>query len=186
MKKTTKNLGQYFTPEHVANFMIGLSSVSKKGKILEPACGEGIFLKLLEEKGYKNIVGYEVDKTLKKITEAPIFFESFVTADIKDKYDLIIGNPPYIRWKNLDQELKQELETNKLWQKYFNSLCDYLCIFVLKSVELLKDGGELIFITPEYWINTKHAEVLRDYLVKNGVFSEIIHFNETPIFDKVA
>lgn len=186
MKKTTKNLGQYFTPEHVADFMIGLSSVPKKGKILEPACGEGIFLKLLEEKGYKNIVGYEVDKTLKKITEALIFFESFVTADIKDKYDLIIGNPPYIRWKNLDQELKQELETNKLWQKYFNSLCDYLCIFVLKSVELLKDGGELIFITPEYWINTKHAEVLRDYLVKNGVFSEIIHFNETPIFDKVA
>lgn len=186
MKKTTKNLGQYFTPEHVANFMIGLSSVSKNGKILEPACGEGVFLKLLDEKGYKNIIGYEVDKTLKKITDASIFFESFVSADIKDKYDLIIGNPPYIRWKNLDLELKQELESNKLWQKYFNSLCDYLCIFVLKSVELLKDSGELIFITPEYWINTKHAEVLRNYLVKNGVFSEIIHFNETPIFDKVA
>ena len=70
MAKETKNLGQYFTPEHVADFMIGLSSVSKNAKILEPACGEGIFLKLLEEKGYKDIVGYEVDETLRKITKS--------------------------------------------------------------------------------------------------------------------
>ena len=144
-----------------ADFMIGLSSVSKNAKILEPACGEGVFLKLLEEKGYKNIIGYEVDETLRKITKSKIIFESFVKADIKEKYDLVIGNPPYIRWKNLNQALKDELENNELWQKYFNSLCDYLCIFVLKSIELLKEDGELIFITPEYWINTKHAEILR-------------------------
>lgn len=186
MEKHKKNLGQYFTPEHVAEFMIGLSSVSKNANILEPACGEGVFLKLLEEKGYKNIIGFEVDETLKKITKSKIIFESFVKADIKEKYDLVIGNPPYIRWKNLDQALKKELESNELWQKYFNSLCDYLCIFVLKSVELLKEGGELIFITPEYWINTKHAQILRGYLIKNGYFTDIIHFNETPIFDKVA
>ena len=186
MAKETKNLGQYFTPEHVADFMIGLSSVSKNSKILEPACGEGVFLKLLEEKGYKDIVGYEVDETLRKITKSKILFESFVTADIKEKYDLVIGNPPYIRWKNLNQALKEELENSELWKKYFNSLCDYLCIFVLKSIEFLKEDGELIFITPEYWINTKHAEILRSYLTKNGYFTEIVHFNETPIFDKVA
>lgn len=186
MKKGNKNLGQYFTPEYVADFMIGLSTVSKTAKILEPACGEGVFLKLLEEKEYKDIVGYEIDKTLNKITKAKIIFESFVKADIKERYDLVIGNPPYIRWKNLDQSLKKELENSEIWKKYFNSLCDYLCIFVLKSIELLKEKGELIFITPEYWINTKHAEILRNYLVKNGYFTEIVHFNETPIFDKVA
>lgn len=184
--KQAKNLGQYFTPAYVADFMIGLSEVPKSAHILEPACGKGVFLKLLKEKGYKNIVGYEIDKTLEPITDAKIIFKSFVSEKINEKYDLIIGNPPYIRWKNLDQELKGELEKNDLWQRYFNSLCDYLCIFILKSVELLKDGGELIFITPEYWINTKHAEILRNYLVKNGYFTDIIHFNETRIFDKVA
>ncbi len=184
--KQAKNLGQYFTPAYVADFMIGLSEVSKSAKILEPACGKGIFLKLLKEKGYQNIVGYEIDKTLEPITDAKIFFKSFVSEKIDERYDLIIGNPPYIRWKNLDQELKDELDKNELWQRYFNSLCDYLCIFILKSVELLKDNGELIFITPEYWINTKHAEILRNYLVENGYFTDIIHFNETPIFDKVA
>jgi len=184
--KKIKNLGQYFTPDYVADFMIGLSEVTRSAKILEPACGEGAFLKLLKEKGYKNIIGYEIDKTLKLITDAKIIFKSFVSENINEKYDLIIGNPPYIRWKNLDQELKGELDDNELWRKYFNSLCDYLYIFILKSVELLKNNGELIFITPEYWINTKHAQVLRNYLVKNGYFTDIIHFNETPIFDKVA
>lgn len=184
--KKAKNLGQYFTPEHVADFMIGLSEVPKSAQILEPACGEGIFLKLLKDKGYKNVVGYEIDKTIKPITDAKILFKSFVSEKIDRDFDLIIGNPPYIRWKNLDQELKDELDKNELWQRYFNSLCDYLCIFILKSVELLKENGELIFITPEYWINTKHAEILRNYLVENGYFTDIIHFNETPIFDKVA
>ncbi len=184
--KQAKNLGQYFTPAYVADFMIGLSEAPKSAKILEPACGKGVFLKLLKEKGYKNIIGYEIDKTLEPETDAKIIFKSFVSEQIKEKYDLIIGNPPYIRWKNLDQELKDELDGNELWQKYFNSLCDYLCIFILKSTELLKDGGELIFITPEYWINTKHAEILRNYIVEKGYLTDIIHFNETPIFDKVA
>lgn len=181
-----KNLGQYFTPDFVADFMIGLSSVPKSAEILEPACGQGVFLDLLQKKGYENITGYEVDKTLKPITTVPIIYKSFVNEKISKKFDLIIGNPPYIRWKNLNTNLKKELLQNKLWQHHFNQLCDYLYLFILKSVELLKKNGELIFITPEYWINTKHAQTLRNYLVLNGYFTDIIHFNETPIFDKVA
>lgn len=186
IKEKAKNTGQYFTPEHVADFMTSLSKAPKSAKVLEPACGQGIFLKLLEKQGYEDIAGYEIDKTLESVTDAKVIFKSFVGEKISKKYDLIIGNPPYVRWKNLGQELKDELEKNELWQRYFNSLCDYLCIFVLKSVSLLKEGGELIFITPEYWINTKHAQTLRDYLVGNGYFTDIFHFNETPIFDKVA
>lgn len=181
-----KNLGQYFTPEHVAEFMIDLIESKKTAKVLEPSCGEGIFMKLLENRGYKNVTGYEIDKTIEPLVTKGIHFESFVGAKIRDKYDLVIGNPPYIRWKNLDSHLKKELQANALWKKYFNSLSDYLNIFILKSVELLKDQGELIFITPEYWLNTKHSESLRNYLVEEGYFTDIIHFNETPIFDKVA
>ncbi|HBK82379.1 MAG TPA: restriction endonuclease, partial [Flavobacterium sp.] len=111
---------------------------------------------------------------------------SFVSAKIDEKFDLIIGNPPYIRWKNLEYELKQELSNNPIWNKYFNSLCDYLYIFILKSIELLNDNGQLIFICPEYWMNTTHSISLRNYMVQNGYFEEIYHFNETPIFDKVT
>lgn len=70
IKKKAKNTGQYFTPEHVADFMTSLSKAPKSAKVLEPACGQGIFLKLLEEQGYEDIVGYEIDKTLEPVTDA--------------------------------------------------------------------------------------------------------------------
>lgn len=190
MSKSIKNqdknkFGQYFTPKIVADFMIGLADITAVSKILEPSCGEGVFLDLLQQKEFENIVAYEIDNDLAK-NFSTVRYESFVTAKINEKFDLIIGNPPYIRWKNLEDELKQELSTNPLWNKYCNSLCDYLYIFILKSIELLNENGQLIFICPEYWMNTTHSVSLRNYIVANGYFEEIYHFNETPIFDKVT
>jgi len=188
VEEPSKNrYGQYFTPEIIANFMINLADVDQNSKILEPSSGKGVFLDLLLENGHKNLSAFELDKSL--IAEKHnniVKNESFVSTDIKDKFDLIIGNPPYIRWKNLETELKKELGTNHLWNKYFNSLCDYSYIFILKSIEQLKENGQLIFITPEYWLNTTHSRTLRNYMSQNGYFEEIYHFNETPIFDNVT
>jgi adenine-specific DNA-methyltransferase len=185
-KASLKNkFGQYFTPKIMANFMINLATVTKNSKVLEPSCGEGIFIELLQKQGFENIIAYEIDKSL-AIHHQNIKYESFISAKIHEKFDLIIGNPPYIRWANLENELKAELQNNPLWNKYFNSLCDYLYIFILKSIELLNENGELIFICPEYWLNTTHSLSLRNYMVENGYFETIYHFNETPIFDKVV
>jgi adenine-specific DNA-methyltransferase len=185
-KTNVKNkFGQYFTPRVVAEFMIGLAEISSSSSILEPSCGEGIFLDLLQKKGYKNIVAYEIDDSLAR-DFSDIRYESFISAQIEETFDLVIGNPPYIRWKNLENVLKAELEVNPIWNKYFNSLCDYLYIFILKSIELLNEEGQLIFICPEYWMNTTHSASLRNYMVQNGYFEEIYHFNETPIFDDVT
>ncbi len=186
-KAVKKRYGQYFTPESVAEFMIELANIDKQGKILEPASGKGVFLKLLLEKDYRNLTAFELDTDLILPEHRSIVRnESFVSASVKSKFDLIIGNPPYVRWRNLDKELKKELLNNYLWKKYFNSLCDYSYIFILKSVELLKENGQLIFITPEYWLNTTHSQGLRNYLVENGYFEEIYHFNETPVFENVT
>src|ERR1700728_2608642 len=128
IKSNTKNkFGQYFTPEVVADFMIGLADISSNSKILEPSCGEGIFLKQLQNKGFCNLTAYEIDKDLAR-SFTGVRYESFISAAIDEQFDLVIGNPPYIRWKNLEPELKQELSGNPLWNQYFNSLCDYLYI----------------------------------------------------------
>ncbi len=179
--------GQYFTPEIIADFMINLANINEKTKILEPSSGEGVFIDLLLKKGYRNITAYELDENLINEKHYKIVRnESFVSAKIEKKFDLVIGNPPYIRWKNLEKELKQELAVNHLWNKYFNSLCDYSYVFILKSIEQLNDNGQLIFITPEYWLNTTHSVTLRNYMMQHGYFEEIYHFNETPIFENVT
>ncbi|MBT7469069.1 MAG: N-6 DNA methylase, partial [Candidatus Cloacimonetes bacterium] len=120
VQEPSKNkYGQYFTPDIVADFMINLAKINENSKILEPSCGEGIFLDLLSKKGYNNLSAFELDNELipNKFNNI-IRNESFVSAKIDEKFDLIIGNPPYIRWKNLEEELKQELATNHLWNKH--------------------------------------------------------------------
>lgn len=187
MKKATKNkFGQYFTPDIVAGFMVDMATIKSNGEVLEPSCGEGVFLRHLTDKGFKNITAYEIDDSLSNLFFPKVNFRSFVSENFDKKFDLIIGNPPYIRWQHLEEDLKSELLKNQLWNKYFNSLCDYLYIFILKSIELLKENGELIFICPEYWLNTTHSLTLRNYMMTHGYFEKIYHFNETPIFDKVT
>jgi len=186
LKNITKHkYGQYFTPKFVADFMVSLADIIHTSKILEPSAGKGVFIDSLLENGYSDIDAYEIDKELIH-NHKNIINKSFISTKFNNKYDLIIGNPPFIRWKNLEEELKEELIINPLWLQYFNSLCDYLYIFILKSIELLKENGQLIFICPEYWLNTKHSQTLRDYMISNGYFEEIIHFNETKIFDNAT
>jgi len=177
------DLGQHFTPQAVANFMLSLSNVPTNAQVLEPSCGEGIFLESLQQRGFDQITAFEVDPRLARSFD-DVQYSSFVSADIGQKFDLIIGNPPYIGWKKLPSYLKEELKENELWQTHCNNLCDYLFIFILKSVELLKPGGELIFICPEYWMNTTHSQSLRNYLITQGYFECFYHFSETPIFEQ--
>ena len=177
--------GQYFTINLIADFIVSLISHNKDSKVLEPSCGKGVFLDYLIKSGFNNISAYEIDSTLGAKYDF-IKFISFLSVPTSEKYDVVIGNPPYIRRINIEPELKAELETNALWNKYFNSLCDYLFIFILKSIEHLSNNGELIFICTEYWMNTTHSETLRNYMCQNGYFSEIYHFKETPLFEKVT
>ncbi|MDO5356522.1 MAG: Eco57I restriction-modification methylase domain-containing protein, partial [Conchiformibius sp.] len=176
--------GQFFTPEPIAQFMVGLLGVGSDAEILEPASGEGVFLDALQQAGFQNLSAYEIDKRI--IRHEWVKNESFVSSRLPENhFDAIIGNPPYIRWKNLNPTAKTELANSTLWQLYFNSLCDYLYIFILKSILLLKEGGELVFICPDYWLSTKYARNLRHFMLENGGFEKIIRFHESPIFEKV-
>lgn len=177
--------GQYFTISVIADFMVTLISHSKQSRVLEPSCGKGVFLDKLVEQKFENISAYEIDTTLGAKYDF-IRFASFLSVPTSEQYDVVIGNPPYIRWKNIEPELKVELESNTLWNKYFNSLCDYLFIFILKSIEHLTENGELIFICTEYWMNTTHSLSLRNYMCEYGYIEEIYHFKETPLFERVT
>lgn len=175
--------GQYFTPRYIADYMVGMLESSRESLILEPSSGEGVFIDALQAQGFNRIMAYEIDRSL--IKHSCVKNESFVSVQPNFQFDAIIGNPPYVRWKNMLPESKVELNDNPIWRANFNGLCDYFYIFILKSIKLLRHGGELVFICPDYWISTKHATNLRKFMLKNGCFSNIIRFHETAIFDGV-
>ena len=105
--------GQYFTISLIADFMVSLISHDKDSRVLEPSCGKGVFLDSLQKYSFTNLSAYEIDTTL-DTKHSFIKYESFLSVPTSEKYDVIIGNPPYIRWKNIEPELKEELEKNAL------------------------------------------------------------------------
>ncbi|MFX0049704.1 MAG: Eco57I restriction-modification methylase domain-containing protein [Candidatus Hermodarchaeota archaeon] len=181
----TKSLGQYFTPTCITQFMVNLiTKKSKELEILEPCAGKGAFLKELISKGYSNLTGIEIDASLTFESPIPVQIGNFFDFPIEKKYDLVIGNPPYVRWKNLNEEQRGYFFASTFWHKRMNGLTDILQPFIFKSVDHLKPGGELIFITPLFWMQTLHAEPLRRFLLENGFFELIVNFHETRIFSQ--
>lgn len=178
-------MGQYFTPPTVAQLMIDLiSKGGKKRRILEPSAGKGVFLSILTSLGYQELTGIEIDPIIANQSPIPIKTGNFFDFPISEKYDVVIGNPPYIRWKNLPLNQRQYFSSTSFWQKHMNGLTDILQPFIFKCVNHLNPGGELIFITPLFWTQTLHAEPLRRFLLENGVLELIINFHETRIFPK--
>ncbi|BCX11992.1 MAG: hypothetical protein KatS3mg067_0930 [Thermosynechococcus sp.] len=82
---------------------------------------------------------------------------------IRNDFDIVIGNPPYISTKGIDAENKKQLE------KHFGFTDDTYNHFFFKGLELLKDEGILTYITSKsYWtIQTKKN--LRELLLKNTI-----------------
>jgi len=105
--KKEKVFGQFFTPPEVANFIVDfvVSSFNTKPQLaVDPACGDGIFLKALIERGINNIIGIEVDKNV--LSEIPEDVKrkskilerdglSFLGDEVEGKADIVVGNPPF-------------------------------------------------------------------------------------------
>lgn len=178
--------GQYFTPKAIADFMVQLLDLDKTQKVLEPSCGDGVFLNALDDAGFKNTEGIEIDASCSKSSKFQIKYADYLQYETSEaSFDGVIGNPPYIRWKNLDPKLKKNLENSAVWNKYCNSLSDYSVAFIAKAILDLKNNGTLVFITPEYWLYTFHAQKLRNLIVESGTIDRIFYLEEASIFENV-
>lgn len=162
-----------------------ISDGSKERRILEPSAGKGIFLEILVKMGYRNLSGIEIDPLIANQSAFSLHVGNFFDFPITEKFDIVIGNPPYVRWKNLSPDQRQYLSSSSFWHKRMSGLTDILQPFIFKSVDHLKPGGELIFITPMFWMQTLHAEPLRRFLLDNGSIEIVINFHESRIFPKV-
>ncbi len=169
-------IGQFFTPSYVAEFMVKNSlkfinfntKESHSFKVLEPSVGKGIFLRSLLKNGFKNIIAYETDHSFKQslvksYPNVEFRFSNFLGSDIGDKFDLIIGNPPYLG-QNYNADIFQDyIKKYPICAKFFVGNMDLFYFFIHLGIEKLKPGGILSFITTNYWI-TKSSKTGIKYL----------------------
>lgn len=178
--------GQYFTPAAVADLMVGMLAAGPQSPVLEPSAGAGVFLDALADAGFQQVTAVEIDSALAVNSKYRVDNESFVSWRPQRQFAAVIGNPPYIRWRDLSPQSRKEVARHRLWGTLFNSLSDYLTIFIALAVEHLADGGELVFITPSFWMHTQHSNPFREWLLERGSFTDVVSFGEASVFPDVA
>jgi type I restriction-modification system DNA methylase subunit len=94
-------------------------------------------------------------------------------------FDVIVGNPPYVRVQNLDHDITDYLFEN---YKTPTGKLDISIVFFERSLELLRDGGRLAFISSSQWMQTNYGKQLRG-LLSSGHLEEIIDFGSLPVFE---
>lgn len=176
--------GAYYTPPRVADFILrwGLSGFSYPVDILEPSCGDGVFIDCLYRGQYsfKSLTGVEVepDEAAKardiKLKNSRILTEDFhsfcLNAD--SQYDLIVGNPPFIRYQYYKEE--QQKLANKIFSSIAlrrSKLTNAWVTFVVGCTTLLRENARMAFVLPSELLMVKYASQLRKLLA--SVFNKI-------------
>lgn len=168
------------TPKEVANLMVKLSTIPKDGLILDSGCGDGVFLEELKREGYKNCLGIEIDEELYKVCVSKnlnVMLGDFLTYGFKEKFDLIIGNPPYAHFNQLPKQVADNVK-----RIIKTAEGDIYYAFIIKAINLLKENGELIYIVPYHFFYNTYAKTVREYILKNGKLELIIDLDEVKIF----
>ena len=128
----------------------------------------------------KVISDYALNNNTTELFFYKIYFANIIN---NDGFDVIIGNPPYVR-----QERIKELKALKEIQEYksYNGTADLYIYFFEKGYNLLKKGGVLSYITSNKYTRAKYGKNFREFVLKNTSILEYIDFNAIKIFESAT
>lgn len=193
--------GGYYTPEILTEFICKWAVRQVNDNILEPSCGDGNFIKsaadILRKKNVseinikKQVLGIELDG--KEVDKARLFGGDIVESDFftyylekiynQRKFDVVIGNPPFIRYQNFVEEYrKTAFELMKRAGMSPNRLTNIWVPFLILSCECLTDRGRLGMVIPAELFQVDYAAETRLYLSQKFERLIIVTFNKL-LFD---
>ncbi|KXT63944.1 N-6 DNA methylase [Streptococcus sp. DD04] len=184
---------QYFTPREIVDFMVQLADPQMDDVFIDPACGSGGFLiqafnhvnqkitsstfsEVERKKKFKNLIdkniwGHEADKDLHVLAKINLIMhgdgwnniyqgDTLISKNLPNSYfDLVLANPPF----TIKYEFPEVLSNFDLGLSKEKEELDIL--FVEKSLNLLKEGGELYIVLPEGLLTNKSYQYFRDWLL---------------------
>lgn len=152
MDKDKEFLGQVWTPDFIVKKMVNLITIKNPQLVLEPASGSGRFYHLLKAK-YDNVVAIEIDP---RIAHQGAIIKSYFGTNYQP--DVIIGNPPYVEFKKIQNRPQSQLLIHK------PNLFHY---FLEKALNDLKVNGQLIWIIPANVFTNTSARKLNELIYQN-------------------
>lgn len=174
--------GGYYTPADLSDFLVRWVQEIDPKRILEPSCGDGVFFEALGRHcADADVVAFELDnQEAEKATQRALSC-GLQKSDIRnsdflgwalgalnsnvERFDAIVGNPPFIRYQYLPSLFQERAESIflKLGCKFTKHTNAWVS-FILASFQLLRPGGRLAMVVPAEIIHVMHAQSLRAYL----------------------
>ena len=188
--------GAYYTPPVIAKFILqwGING-SNDLNILEPSCGNGVFLECIgnNRMPYNSVTAVECEAEEAEKARAIALHDSEVInadfhrfcLDTDKRFNLVVGNPPFIRYQYYDPE-QQKLadEIFKRSKLKRTKLTNAWVTFVVGCCQLLTETGKMGFVIPSELLMVKYAQQLRQYLAKTFNKINIISFKNL-VFEEI-
>ncbi len=186
-------------PPELADYLVNWAVRDGSERILEPSCGDGNFLasiarrlEALDGQGKQpsaQICAVELDelefnKAQSRINQREAnhatytwrrddFFNAYADLQQRDEFDVVLGNPPFIRFQNFDSE-SRERAFGFLREAGYKptKLANAWAAFIQLSIELLAENGRVAMVVPAEIMQVQYAAELRNRIA--GVFRHVI------------
>lgn len=140
---------------------------------------EMLFSVLLSENG-------EDDRLLPKLYCLDMLKRESVVSVLRDHargFDCVVGNPPYVRFRNLDRVTQRALG---IWKSSSNGNADLYMPFFEIGWQLVSSKGALAFITSNTYLQSVNGRSLRNWISEGSFIAEITDFREAQLFENVT
>lgn len=203
--------GTFFTPSYIVDFIIESVAPCESESIADISCGCGAFLlgilryyknnynssisSILKNNLYgADILQYNIQRAkvliclfglinneVIKSEDINIICGDSLELNWQNKFDCIVGNPPYVKFQDLEDKTRANLLKN--WATTsFGTFNLYFAFFEV-GYNLLTDKGRLGYITPNNYFTSLAGESLRQYFHKHRCIYKIIDFSSTKVFN---
>lgn len=210
-EKDKKFNGAFFTPTYIIDFIISEIEPKEFDKNIDPSCGSGAFLlglveyyknkyrKPIKETIQENVFGsdildYNINRAKLLLTiyalqhneiieeeDFNLFCQDSLRIEWKDKFDNVVGNPPYVKFQDLSDKNRKFL--SKHWKTIEQGTFNLYFAFFELGYKLLSDTGKLGYITPNNYFTSLAGESLRIFFQNQKCVERIIDFNHKKVFD---
>jgi adenine-specific DNA methylase len=209
-RRERKGLGAFYSPLSLVEPMAAWALTRADQSVLDPSCGDGVFLEAAarrlrglgatRERIASLLHAVDLNPDAARFTQDRLvsaaglpfanvrvasFFSLPPPQDLVDLVDLVIGNPPYIRYQEFSGGARGEaLERAASAGVQLNRLASSWAHFVAHAIAFLRPGGRLALILPAELIHTTYAGPLRDHLRRTFAEIHVVSFRKA-VFPEV-
>jgi adenine-specific DNA-methyltransferase len=178
--------GGYYTPPAIADFLLGWGLACGPERVLEPSCGDGAFLRALARRRPQpapRVEAIELAAGEAAKAEGALAAYREVGGDGRvrqadwlrhalgspERYDLVLGNPPYVRYQYLGSEsIAAARALLERWGLPLPRHASSWAPFVVDGVSRLRPGGRLAMVVPAELLQVGYTDPLRHWLAEQG------------------